>query len=90
MNDESSSIKMCLKLSEDLAKGNLNVNEEIESQNKMLNNTNSKIATIISKFPIIGKVLSSIKFQKYKEKIILGIVIGIIVWFGLYLIYNKH
>ena len=90
MNDESSSIKMCLKLSEDLAKGNLNVNEEIESQNKMLNNTNSKIVTIISKFPIIGKVLSSIKFQKYKEKIILGIVIGIIVWFGLYLIYNKH
>jgi len=81
---------MCLKLSEDLAKGNLNVNEEIESQNKMLNNTNSKIVTIISKFPIIGKVLSSIKFQKYKEKIILGIVIGIIVWFGLYLIYNKH
>lgn len=90
LNDESSSINMCLKLSEDLAKGNLNLNEEIESQNKILKNTSSKIDTILTKFPIIGKFLSSIKFHKYKEKIILGIVVGLIVWFGLYLIYNKH
>lgn len=90
LNDESSSIKMCLRLSEDLAKGNLNVNEEIESQNKTLKNTSSKIDTILTKFSVIGKFLSSIKFHKYKEKIILGIVVGIIVWLGLYLIYNKH
>ena len=81
---------MCMKLSEDLAKGNVNLNEEIDSQNKMLKNTNSKIDTIMTKFPLIGKFLSSIKFYKYKEKIILGIVVGIIVWLGLYLIYNKH
>lgn len=90
LNDESSSVKMCLKLSEDLAKGNLNLNEEIESQNKVLKNTSSKLEIILKKYPIIGKVLSSIKFHKYKEKIILGIVVGLIVWLGLYLIYNKH
>jgi len=81
---------MCLKMSEDLAKGTLNLEEEIGSQNKILKNTSSKIDTILSKFPVIGKVLSSIKFHKYKEKIILGLVIGLILYLGLYLIFNKH
>lgn len=90
LNDESSSIQMCLKMSEDLAKGTLNLEEEIGSQNKILKNTSSKIDTILSKFPVIGKVLSSIKFHKYKEKIILGLVIGLILYLGLYLIFNKH
>lgn len=90
LHNENSSIKMCLKISEDLAKGNSQLNQEIESQNKILKNTNSKLETILSKFPLIGKVLSSINFHKYKEKIILGIVIGTIIYLGLYLVYNRH
>ncbi len=77
-------------MSEDLAKGSLILDEEIGSQNKILKNTSDKVDIILSKFPIIGKYLTRIKFHKYKEKIILGTVIGLIVYFGLYLIYNKH
>ena len=90
LGDENSSINMCLKMSEELAKGNIDLNQEIESQNKTLKNTSSKVDIILSKFPVIGKVLKNIKFHKYKEKIILGIVIGIIVYLGLNLIYNRH
>ncbi len=89
LGEETSSIKMCLKMSENLVKGNIDLDEEINNQNNLLKKSNSKLDIILEKFPAIGKVLSSINFHKYKEKIILGIIIGIIVYFGLFLIYNK-
>ncbi len=90
LGNESSSIKMSLRISEDLIRGNLDLNDEIDNQNKILKNTENKIDIILSKFPLVNKVLGSIKFHKYKEKIILGILIGIIIFIGLNLIYNKH
>jgi hypothetical protein len=41
----------------------------------------------LNKIPGVNKIMSSIKFHKYKEKIILGLVIGSIIFLGLYLTY---
>lgn len=89
LNDENASIKMSLKMSEELIKGNLQLSEEIEDQNNIMKFTKGKIETILTKFPAVNKVLGSIKFHKYKEKIIIGFVIGAIVFLGLNLIYRK-
>ena len=90
LGNESSSIKMSLKMSEELIKGNLELNDEIDNQNYILKNTEGKIDLILTKFPILNKVLGSIKFHKYKEKFILGFLIGVIFFIGLNLIYNKR
>jgi len=90
LGDENASIKMSLKMSEELIKGNLELNEEIDNQNSILIYTTGKIDTILSKFPAVNKVLGSIKFHKYKEKIILGFVIGVIFFIGLNLIYYRR
>ena len=77
-------------MSDDLVKGNIELNEEIDNQNSILKYTSGKIDTILSKFPAVNKVLGSINFHKYKEKIILGFVIGVIVFLGLNLIYYRR
>lgn len=77
-------------MSEELIKGNLELNEEIKNQNFMLKNTQGKIDLILSKFPGLNKILGNIKFHKYKDKIILGIIIGIICFIMLNLIYYKR
>jgi hypothetical protein len=51
--------------------------------------TSGKIDAILNKFPAVNKVLGNIKYHKYKEKIILGFVIGVIIFIGLNLIYRR-
>jgi hypothetical protein len=87
LNEENQSLNACLKISEDLNKIGMKSEEELQIQQKTLNSTLEKVTKIINKIPGIHKILSSIKFHKYKEKIILGLVIGFIVFLGLYLTY---
>ena len=87
LNEENQSLNACLKISEDLNKIGMKSEDELQIQQKTLNSTLEKVTKIINKIPGIHKILSSIKFHKYKEKIILGLVIGCIVFLGLYLTY---
>jgi hypothetical protein len=86
--NERSSIDSALKISENIKIVGMEADEEIDSQDKTLLKNKNKVLTIMSKIPVINKVLSNVKFHKYKEKIILGIVIGVIVFLGLYLTYG--
>ena len=87
LNEENQSLNTCLKISEDLKKIGVDAEDKLKSQGKTLNKNMDKVSLIISKVPGINKVMKSIKFHKYKEKIILGTVVGCIVFFGLYLTY---
>lgn len=87
LNEENQSLNTCLKISEDLKKIGVEAEDELNSQAKTLKKNMDKVSLIISKVPGINKVMSSIKFHKYKEKIILGVVIGCILFLGLYLTY---
>ncbi len=85
LNDENDSLHRCLKISDNLNNmGRLN-EEELKEQSKVLNKNYQRILELINKVPYINTVLKSIKFHKYKEKIILGVLIGFIVFLGLYL-----
>lgn len=85
LNDENQSLNTCLQISEDMKKIAMSSEEELQYQAKALKNNREKLEGLLSKFPTINKVLGSIKFHKYKEKIVLGIVIGAICFLGLYL-----
>jgi hypothetical protein len=85
LNEENDSLHRCLKISDTLNNmGRLN-EEELNEQSNVLNKNHQRILDLINKVPYINSVLKSIKFHKYKEKIILGIVIGFIMFLGLYL-----
>ncbi len=85
LNEENDSLHRCLKISDSMnSMGKLN-EEELGEQSKILNNNHKKVLDLLNRIPYINSVLNSIKFHKYKEKLILGIVIGMIIFFGLYL-----
>jgi hypothetical protein len=87
LSNEQRSLDSSLRVAENIKKVGLQADEEIESQDKTLLKNKDKVLLIMSKVPIIHKLLTSIKFHRYKEKIILGMVIGVIVFLGLYLSY---
>jgi hypothetical protein len=87
LSTERKGLDSALKISEHIKNIGHEVNEEIDSQDKTLLKNRDKVMNIMSKIPIIHKVLTNIKFHRYKEKIVLGIVIGIIIFLGLYLTY---
>jgi hypothetical protein len=87
LSNEKKGLDSALRISENIKMIGHEVDEELDTQDKTLLKNKDKILTIMSKVPIIHKVLTNIKFHRYKEKIILGIVIGVIVFLGLYLTY---
>jgi hypothetical protein len=87
LSQENDSISKSMQLADTIIQTGISVDEELDTQDKVLKNNKNRLETILSKIPIIQKVLSSINFHKYKEKIILGLVVGIIIFVGLYLTY---
>jgi hypothetical protein len=87
LGQEKDSICKTMNLADSIIQTGLTVDGELESQDKVLKKNKDRLETIILKVPIINQVLKSINFHKYKEKIILGLVVGIIIFMGLYLTY---
>jgi hypothetical protein len=85
LNDENDSLHRCLKVSDTLTSMGKSNDDELKDQSKIINKNHESIIELLNKVPYINSVLKSIKFHKYKEKIILGLVIGLIVFLGLYL-----
>lgn len=89
LNSEKDSLNVCLKLSEEITSTGMNANADLVEQDKTLKGSGEKVQKILRKVPVINQVLGNINFHKYKEKIILGIVIGVIVFIGLYLTFYR-
>ena len=90
LSDEHQSLKNSINLSNEVNSAIMNANSDLNDQEKKLENSTQQVIKILQKIPIIEQMFGKIKFHQIKEKIILGIVIGVICFFGLYLIFHKR
>ena len=68
----------------------MNSNSDLNDQEKRLEKSTEQVIKILQKIPLIEQIFGKIKYHQIKEKIILGIVTGIISFLGLYLIFHKR
>ena len=90
LSDEHQSLKNSINLSNEVNNAIMNANSDLNDQEKKLENSTQQVIKILQKIPIIEQMFGKIKFHQIKEKIILGIIIGVICFFGLYLIFHKR
>ena len=90
LSDEHQSLKNSNNLSNEVNNAIMNANSDLKNKEKKLENSTQQVIKILQKIPIIEQMFGKIKFHQIKEKIILGIVIGVICFFGLYLIFHKR
>jgi hypothetical protein len=87
LDQEIDAGKRCLRLAQEMSEKGNETLKEFDSQQKILFKNKEKINVILDKFPLINKILGSIKFHRYKEKIVLGVVLGLVAIFFLSRIY---
>ena len=90
LDDEQRSLKNMIKMSTEITDELNNTNEELENQGKRLDESNEKVIKTLQKMPIIGKIMGEIKYYQIREKIIIGIVVGIICFILLYITFHKR
>ena len=90
LDDEQRSLKNMIKMSTEITDELNNTNEELENQGKRLDESNKKVIKTLQKMPIIGKILGEIKYYQIREKIIIGVVVGIICFILLYITFHKR
>ena len=67
----------------------IEIDQEFDFQNKRLEQTGDKLNEILGKVPIFNALFRSISFHRYKESLVLGLVVGLVMFFGLKLIFFK-
>ena len=90
LDDEQRSLKNMVKMSTEINDEMNNTNEELENQGKQLDESNEKVIKTLQKMPIIGKIMGEIKYYQIREKIIIGVVVGIICFILLYITFHKR
>ena len=90
LDDEQRSLKNMIKMSTEITDELNNTNEELENQGKQLDESNEKVIKTLQKMPIIGKIMGEIKYYQIREKIIIGVVVGIICFILLYITFHKR
>ena len=90
LDDEQRSLENMIKMSTEITDELNNTNEELENQGKRLDESNEKVIKTLQKMPIIGKIMGEIKYYQIREKIIIGVVVGIICFILLYITFHKR
>ena len=90
LSDERISLKNSINLSHEINNVIMNSNSDLNDQEKRLEKSTEQVIKILQKIPLIEQIFGKIKYHQIKEKIILGIVTGIICFLGLYLIFHKR
>ena len=90
LDDEHESLKNCIKLSTEITQGLKNTNEELENQSKRLDESNEMVVKTLQKMPIIGKMMGDIKYYQIREKLIIGCVIGVVVFIMLFITFHRR
>ena len=89
LDDEQQSLKNTIKMSKEISDGLQNTNDELDSQSKRLDESSEKVMKTLQKMPVIGKMLGDIKYYHIREKLIIGCVIGIVFFLGLYILFHR-
>lgn len=85
LHNEKEDLIKSISRAEDILVTAAEAEKEFDDQEKIIKRNQDRISEILNKVPLINKVLKSIKFHKYKEKIVLGFLIGFIIFFTFYL-----
>ena len=88
LSDERISLKNSINLSHEINNVIMNSNSDLNDQEKRLEKSTEQVIKILQKIPLIEQIFGKIKYHQIKEKIILGIVTGIICFLGLYPFFN--
>ena len=87
--DEKSSLKNSITLSNEINASAIQMNIELDEQEKKMGKTEEKVVKILKKVPILEQMFGKIKYHKMKEKLIIGTVIGVIIVLGIYLTFYR-
>ena len=90
LDDEHESLKNCIKLSTEITQGLKNTNEELENQSKRLDESNEMVVKTLQKMPIIGKMMGDIKYYQIREKLIIGCVVGVVIFIMLFITLHRR
>ena len=90
LDDEHESLKNCIKLSTEITQGLKNTNEELENQSKRLDESNEMVVKTLQKMPIIGKIMGDIKYYQIREKLIIGCVVGVVIFIMLFITFHRR
>ena len=90
LDDEHESLKNCIKLSTEITQGLKNTNEELENQSKRLDESNEMVVKTLQKMPIIGKMMGDIKYYQIREKLIIGCVVGVVIFIMLFITFHRR
>ena len=90
LDDEQQSLKNTIKMSNEINNSLQDTNNELDNQSKRLNESNEKVVKTLQKVPVIGKMLGDIKYYKIREKLIIGCVVGIVCFLGLYITFYRR
>ena len=90
LDDEQQSLKNTIKMSNEINNSLQDTNSELDNQSKRLNESSEKVVKTLQKVPIIGKMLGDIRYYKIREKLIIGCVIGIVCFLGLYITFYRR
>ena len=87
--DEQSSLKNTIRMSTEITNNLNDSNEELNNQQKNLEESNEKVIKTLQKMPIISKILGDIKYYQIREKLIIGLVVGIVCFIMLYITFYR-
>ena len=87
--DEQSSLKNTIRMSTEITNNLNDSHEELNNQQKNLEESNEKVIKTLQKMPIIGKMLGDIKYYQIREKLIIGLVVGIVCFIMLYITFYR-
>ena len=87
--DEQRSLKNTIRMSTEITNNLNDSNEELNNQQKNLEESNEKVIKTLQKMPIIGKMLGDIKYYQIREKLIIGLVVGIVCFIMLYITFYR-
>ena len=90
LDDEHESLKNCIKLSTEITQGLKSTNEELENQKKSLDESSEMVVKTLQKMPIIGKMMGDIKYYQIREKLIIGCVVGVVVFIMLFITFHRR
>lgn len=89
LTDEQVSLKNSIALSNSIISQQIQLNQEIDDQERKLGKSEEQVIKILRKVPLIEQMFGKIQLHKIKEKIILGVVIGCIITLGIYLTFYR-
>ena len=89
LDEENQSLKNTIKMSTEINNSLTDTNNELANQERSLSESNEKVIKTLQKVPIIGKMIGDIRYYKIKEKLIIGCVIGSVVFVMLYITFYR-